>query len=279
MSKLHKLQAILGVGIIFASVSAQAADYDNAPVMEEVVPAYSPPEQTFVEFGTGWYLRGDIAVTSNKLNIGINAGSWTNEQRDLGYAASIGFGGGYQLGKHARFEVGIERFFGLQAGERNLASCSTLGVTGTCYRGGNVELAATTFLVSAFYDIAELWGVTPYIGAGIGTSLLNWSSFSAVDSCVGAIITDCAGNGAGNFVLNSQNYNTNSEWRLAYSLSAGIGYKLTKNVSLDVGYRLTGIAGGAFYDATRAAGATTATFSTSPLNIHQVKVGVRYAIW
>ncbi len=282
MSKLHKLQAVLSVGLVFASLSAQAADYDNAPVMEEVVPAYSPPEQTLVEFGTGWYLRGDIAVTSNRLNIGISAGNWTNYTRDLGYASSIGLGGGYQLGKYARFEAGIERFFGLQAGERISAACSTFSATlvGTCYRTGHTQLAATTFMVSAFYDIFEIWGIKPYVGAGIGTALLDWTNFDLAASCVGTVATDCNGAGVGTTVVGTDSFNTNSEWRLAYSVSAGIGYKVAKNLTLDVGYRMTAINGGAFFDANRAfTTGRVATFSTSPLNVHQVKVGLRYAIW
>ncbi|MEM7301002.1 MAG: outer membrane beta-barrel protein [Pseudomonadota bacterium] len=293
MNMLKKLSLVLATGSMATTLTANseswAADLDEAPVMEEVV-EYQPPKQTLVEFGTGWYLRGDLAVTHNELNTSLTVPDWPRDP-NFGFAASVGVGAGYAFNNYFRADVTAERFFNLQAGERVVTDCGVwdndndaltpdIPVTGTCYNGGFTEIAATTVMLNGYIDAPRFFGLSPYIGGGIGTSYVDWTRLTVDTSCIGTNGRDCRSNGRGPTSFSNQSYDADGEWRLTYALAAGLSVQVNDKLTFDAGYRWTRINGGAFTDPTRATNAgLTSQFSTGALNIHQVKLGMRYAIW
>jgi opacity protein-like surface antigen len=102
-------------------------------------------------------------------------------------------------------------------------SASYYTYTGTVASGGTNEEASSkaenkTLLLNAYFDIKTGTVFTPYIGAGFGA---NNSSLEA------------------NFI--SGNYSvpvsTVSGWKPAWNIGAGVGIKVAKTLTLDIGYR------------------------------------------
>ncbi len=70
------------------------------------------PEVTVVEFGTGWYLRGNVGFSAINVDPGFNrAGVGTSQ--DLGQAYSFEIGGGYQVNNYLRVDGTIEHMINL----------------------------------------------------------------------------------------------------------------------------------------------------------------------
>jgi outer membrane immunogenic protein len=108
-----------------------------------------------------------------------------------------------------------------------------------------------TLFANAYYDIKTGTAFTPYVGAGLGVA---WIRQKASSSFVGGVIDD-------------DSYNTTN---LAWNLGAGIGYALTENVVLDLGYRYT-----SFGDA-KDVQSGSLNFRAKELKSHEALLGVRY---
>jgi opacity protein-like surface antigen len=140
-------------------------------------------------------------------------------------APLFSLGGGYQFNNWLRVDVtgeyrGNAHFHGQQ-----IAVFSPV-ILPDDY---NASKSEWLFLANAFVDLGTWWCVTPFIGAGIGTSRNTISSF--VD--IGATQ---AGLGGGS-ILSTTYAETASKWNLAWALYAGLSYKVTPGLSLELMYR------------------------------------------
>ena len=72
-----------------------------------------------------------------------------------------------------------------------------------------------SYMLNGYFDVPTYTPVHPYVGAGIGVARIK--------SRLGVLDTDTA--------------TKKRETNLAYQLMAGVGYNLTRNWTLDVGYR------------------------------------------
>jgi opacity protein-like surface antigen len=118
------------------------------------------------------------------------------------------------------------------------------------------------FLANAYWDIATFRGITPYVGAGIGTAAVSLNNFRDVNQIAGAIHWA----------------EDNTEWNLAWALHAGLSYDIAPDLMLDIGYRFTYLGDG-----------ETGTFQTfvpqppgGPLTLkdivsHDIFVGLRWS--
>jgi opacity protein-like surface antigen len=93
----------------------------------------------------------------------------------------------------------------------------------------NASKSEWLFLANAYVDLGTWWCITPYIGAGIGTSRNSISSF--VD--IGATQ---AGLGGGS-ILSTTYADNASKWNLAWAAYAGLAYQDTPNLALELTYR------------------------------------------
>ncbi|MEM1039558.1 MAG: outer membrane beta-barrel protein [Pseudomonadota bacterium] len=249
---------------------------------------------TQVEFGTGWYLRGDIGYAFDPVVVDIERAGATS-QDDLGNPLAWGVAAGYQLNSFARAELGFNHFVGLQSSSRTSQDCGTeditstdafgntvitaTPITGNCYYAANAEPSAVSVMANVYLDGPEFWKVTPYVGAGVGTAFVSWNDFEAGNYCSGTAPSDCGQTGgAGLNEFSTGTFNTEGEFAFAYNLMIGGGIKLSKNMTLDVGYRYTNI-GGVEILSTALNPGVTADRETGPMEVHEMRVGLRYEIW
>jgi opacity protein-like surface antigen len=205
-----KVAAIAGVAVLFTT-AASAAD------LPDIYPAP-------YEAAGGWYLRGDIGMTNQRVGslfnaLYDNATSVNTVQKEFDSSPLFGLGVGYQFNRWLRADVtgeyrGAANFHGLDI-------VDTAGVISTDeYRGSKSEWLV---LANIYAELGTWYSFTPFIGAGVGGSLNRISSF--LDVC-----TVCPGGG----VAFGE---SKTKWNLAWALHAGIAYRVTPNLSLELAYR------------------------------------------
>jgi opacity protein-like surface antigen len=150
----------------------RAADMSPPP------PILQAPPMPFVELGSNWYLRGDFAHRMYDTIAGI----------DPDDTAVLGLGVGYRFNNWFRADATVDYAFRSDLGAARLWTSSAL--------------------VNGYIDLGTWWGVTPYIGAGIG------ASYNYLD----------LGGDSG-------------RWNFAWAGMAGAAYHLSQNLSVDFGYR------------------------------------------
>jgi opacity protein-like surface antigen len=210
---------------IFATASAAAGLAVTAANAADLLLPPPPPPPVF----SGWYLRGDIGMTNQKVNSLGNAvapgTSVGTEFLTFDSAPLYSLGGGYQFNDWLRVDVtgeyrGNAHFHGQQ-----IAKFGPV-ILPDDY---NASKSEWLFLANAFVDLGTWWHVTPFLGAGIGTSRNTISSF--VD--IGATQA-----GLGGGAILSTTYGDNaSKWFMAWAAYAGLAYKVTPDFSVELMYR------------------------------------------
>jgi len=160
---MRSVKSLIAAGAAsLLSSMAFAADMTIAPP-----PMYVPP--SVEDFG-GWYLRGDIGFSNQRvkrLSNVLDAGNTTSVQ-NLGFntAGIFGLGLGYKVNNWFRADVtgeyrGNSQFFGT-----DLISFPG-GFGAHTYHATKSESLA---LANAYVDLGTWWGVTPFVGAGAGAA-------------------------------------------------------------------------------------------------------------
>lgn len=114
------------------------------------------------------------------------------------------------------------------------------------------EISGQSFMLNGYYDLENPTIFKPYVGAGVGMAKIKYHSkyTDFVDPDLNS----------------SESYSKN---KFAYSLMAGVGAEITKNVTLDIGYRYTDY------------GSFSKTVEDGKLKFdtkaHQILAGVRYS--
>jgi opacity protein-like surface antigen len=218
-----KYLAVAGF-VAAASTAASAADLLPPPP-----PVYAPVASEPVEIGGGWYLRGDIGVGVTAIdkfeNIAhVPAPGYTYEvdRKSIDDQVFIGLGAGYQFNNWLRADVTGEyrTTAGFSALER--ASFTNTGVTDgyNLYTG---RIASLVGLANIYADLGTWAGITPFVGAGVGVAHHSVSNHTD-QGLVG--YTGGYGVAAGH-----------SKAGLAWALHAGLGYQVSSNLKLELGYR------------------------------------------
>jgi opacity protein-like surface antigen len=233
--------------------AAQAADMP-APVI------YQPVAVPVQEFG-GWYLRGDIGMSNQRVGDLNNVlyGSTAGLQKiDRGFdsAPFFGLGVGYQFNDWLRVDVTGEY--------RGSANFHGLDI----YPGGTDEYRARkyewTFLANVYADLGTWWCVTPFIGAGVGFSRNTIASFTDTNTVTqGVAFAD-----------------DTSKTSFAWALYAGLAYKVTPNFTVELAYRYINL-GNAQSGDIRTYNGINAIYNPMEFNdltSHDLKFGVRWAL-
>jgi opacity protein-like surface antigen len=210
-----KIFAMASAAAGLAITTANAADLPLAPMPIPVVQ----------EFG-GWYLRGDIGMTNQQTNSLTNVvapgTSVGTKFLTFDSAPLYSLGGGYQFNNWLRVDVtgeyrGNSHFHGQQVAQfGNIILPDDY----------NASKSEWLFLANAYVDLGTWWCVTPFIGAGIGTSRNTISSF-----------VDIGATQVGTTILSTTYAENASKWNLAWALYAGLAYKVTPGLSLELTYR------------------------------------------
>jgi opacity protein-like surface antigen len=257
------------------------------------------------------YVRADLGYnfSSPKLNDKIANGKDTGallkgtkqSNRLKGFAGDIGFG--YALSDSIRTDVTID----MSQGKKNLKNIEfstdiiKLNKIGNTYsvdgktavaKSDTAKLQNTTFnlkekklglMANAYYDFNNASEFTPYVMAGVG---VNRGSLEAKVSGYEAV-TDGSTLKAASETIKSKNLTS-----FAYQVGVGVGYEVVKDITLDVGYKMSGTTGNYKFkasDYSAAAGTTPAGILNSlgvtdkenkfgsPKLQHTLTAGVRFA--
>ncbi len=204
---------------------------------------YPPP----VEFAhprffdlSGWYVRADLGYAWGRLGSAQAASSYPSPTDDsLGNGFIGGIGGGIKT-RWLRTDVTIDY-------------TSPLKYTGTAVTTDDVtaKISGWSALFNGYIDLGKYYGVSPYIGAGAGVGYMSVSDYSST-------------------VAPPFSGGDHSQWNFNWAVMAGLGYAITPNLMLDVGYRYLN-----FGDVETASDAF-GTMAFNNLAAHEVRVGVRW---
>jgi opacity protein-like surface antigen len=282
---VNALKCLLLSAVAFAPVAvpAMAADLDD-PIFVEQAPDLVP-----VEIGNGWYIRGDVGYMlkqesrSHVYNTFTPPSTYAEQSfATAEVSGDISFGGGvgYQFTDWLRFDGTIDIYRGGFTGTTVSASpCPTQTAGTSCLTNDSQGYDAYQFMANAYVDLGTFVGFTPYVGAGIGLTMMEWDQLTNQFICVngvGPAICDPAP------LITETTHAGASDLQMTYSVMAGVSYAASKNVKMDLGYRYSRVQGGNqfMYDAaSQTAGATGAQGSYGGHDVHEVRFGVRYALW
>ncbi|MCC2111642.1 MAG: porin family protein [Hyphomicrobiales bacterium] len=258
---------VLGGAVL---VTMMASAYASAADMYEPAIVEHSPEQP-VEFGSGWYLRGDIGVTFwNRPSVAFDTPQFVTATSvagvDLEDTISISGGFGYRFDEYFRADMTLDYYTESDFYAAVAGNCLT--GTSNCTTAEQAKLAAYVFLANVYVDLGNYAGFSPYVGAGIGAAWMEWDRATSQVTCTsacGAFATPYT------TTISRDNY---QGWRFAYALMAGVGYDITPDLTVDLGYRFLSIADGSIAKA----GSTTGSVSYSDLYSHEVRLGLRYKI-
>ena len=195
-----------------------------------------------VEYGSNWYLRGDLGwnfFTTPNASI-PTIGKMTNESLSSNGLAGLGFG--YQFTNNFRMDWTLD--YEWPGNFQGRLTCPA-----PCGGGGKIvsnqfaKISAWSTLVNAYVDLGTYGGFTPYAGGGIGAAQLTTTDvhFHNSDGVSGK-------------------WNGGSQWNLAWALTAGVSYAMSKNWLVDVNYRFLSLGNA---NQVRHRSATTASITTT----------------
>ena len=257
-----KVASVAGAVALFATV-ANAADMPGLP------PIYMPPVEEFSP--SGWYLRGDIGMTNQKFKALhqrlYDVPGTTVEAVGMGWDSSMmaGLGIGYKFNDWFRADfTGEYRGKATFHGSDNVTFTGGTGVDN--YSGSKSEWV---FMANAYVDLGTWWCLTPYVGVGLGMANVKISGFRDDG------FTYTPG------LNNSTAYADDaSKWNFAWAVHAGITYKVTQSMSIDLGYRYIDMGSGTT-GATRAFDGSFSNggpFTFKNITSHDFKLGVRWML-
>ncbi len=239
------LGLLAAAALLAPLATARAADLDENYGYAEA-PQEVPVVQSKVEFGTGWYVRGDLgAAFLPSIDAVVDAGGYTpllasSGRREARISGAIG--GGYSFNHGIRADLTAEYLQPSKSSNYSDAACSTSN-TNVCTAA---YLHSYDVLANVYYDIGTWSIVTPYVGAGAGVGfghLRAISSFPTINS------------------LPAVDYGRNY-YNFAFGLMAGLSFDVFPHTKLDIGYRYLNLG----------------TVQNVRLDAHEARAGLRYMI-
>lgn len=254
-----KATLLAGATACIALGAAGAADLP--PIIHKAPPI--PVE----EFG-GWYLRGDIGMTNQRLKnfhhpLMDGAPQFTfldGGGFDSGWL--LGLGVGYQFNSWLRADItgeyrgktsfhGLDRYWEPVPGEWRTND----------YGGAKSEWVG---LANVYADLGTWWCLTPFIGAGVGFAYNTFDHYRDLNNVTGEVGFADAG----------------SKWNFAWALHAGLAYKVTPGFTVELAYRYLNL-GDAQTGIVYASGGTCSACAPTTFNdltSHDIKLGVRWSL-
>jgi opacity protein-like surface antigen len=242
---MRSVKSLIAAGAVsLMSTAAFAADMPIAGP-----PMYAPPPPA--DFG-GWYLRGDIGFSNQSVSSvkNTNAALYTglksfNQTTGFDTGGIFGIGAGYKFNNWFRADItgqyrGNTNFHGL-----DIVSYPNGGATGYGSDVYNAQKSEWLVLANAYADLGTWWCITPFIGAGVGTSRVTISGFT--DNGVTNLQLPpppAAPFAGGPPVASNATAASGSQWNFAWALHAGLAYQINPNVTLELAYSYVNLGSG-----------------------------------
>ncbi len=249
------------------STAASAADMPSIMAPPPMQAGYAAPPAD--DFG-GWYLRGDVGMTSSSAKLhtvlydGLAPGtSWQQLGHGFSGGTSFGIGAGYKFNSWFRADITGEYrskvkfngtdFFTFPNGGGSLADT---------YDGGYKSWVA---LINGYVDLGTWWCLTPFVGAGFGFANVQTTGISDIGTLNNGAMTSYFANGA-------------SKTNFAWAAHAGVGYKVTNSLTIELAYRYLdmGTAVHGFGRSFTGNISGPSTFQYRDLTSQDVRLGVRW---
>ncbi len=232
---MKKVLATLLLSALLVPASASAADFSGVYITPKIIGG--------IQQGTGNLYKNNVALGNMSKNLG---------SRGV-------FGGGLALGydfsKKFDAPVRVElEYTAFTSAGRSYTKTPTAAATPKHVRM-NSEVQSLFF--NAYFDINTGTNFTPYVGAGLGVGFNRYSS-SFFDDLAGA-----------------PRYNLGSRSRanFAWNIGAGVAYKFTDNIAVDLGYRYAQFGKG--YTRTVNVAGDTYKGKIGTVSMHQFVLGLR----
>jgi len=252
-----------------ASVFSTAVFAADLPIAQP--PMYAPP---LVDFG-GWYLRGDIGFSNQSVSRVLDTNSTAYNNVAVSQTSSFGSAGIFDVGVGYAFTNWFRADVTAQwRGKSNFTGLDVITGTGP-FAGfaGTDGYTATksefVFLANAYFDLGTWWCVTPFIGAGVGTARVSIADFSDTGDFIN-----------GGLQFHSFNYaGQASKWNFAWAAHAGLAYRVTPSVTLELAYSYVDLGSGITgpsYSFDQVTNTTHAPFAFHDITSHDLTLGVRW---
>jgi opacity protein-like surface antigen len=211
------IAALAGAALVIGAQAAGAADLP--PIIQEAPPV------PVVEFG-GWYLRGDIGFSNQRVRDVIFVDSGGNVPGQQNLTKGFDSAGIFDLGVGYRFNSWLRADVTGQF--RGKTHFQALDVVDALPQQTFASKSEWVFLANVYADLGTWWCVTPFVGAGVGfdnVRITNWE-----DIGVTSATNDFA--------------DSRSKWNFAWAAHAGVGYRVDSNLTLELAYHFLSLGSG-----------------------------------
>lgn len=272
---------------VYAMLLAISAGFARLAAATDLPPEVYAPETSINGVGKGWYLRGDLGYSgwSNVGNLnyraisaaGVDLGNTTFDSTRFDDHFTYGGGVGYQFTDMIRADLTADLFNTDVTGSSKLGvPCVGQPVGTDCGVNHTSSLRGIEVLGNVYADLGTYSGITPYLGAGLGATHVQWGGMNSQPYCI-------AGAAACNAIASTSVDNTGMDnWRFTYALAAGMSYDISSSMKLDLGYRFTKVSGGdsfTFNSTENGQGFRGVKGSDDGFARHEIRAGIRINTW
>lgn len=264
---MGSFKTIFFAGLV-AATSTAAFSADLLPPPPDLAPLPPPA----LEVGDGWYLRGDIGVSS------YHSGKFSSPDLPpaLFYGENFGSGGfggvgvGYQFNSWLRADVTGEYRFSTGVKVYDKIEYQVGYLKGTTREVNEGDFSSKVVLLNGYFDLGTWNGVTPFVGAGVGFASNRLESFtdkSLNEFPIGGAVFSSGGT-----------YREGEKTNLAWALHAGLAYDVTPNFKVELAYRYLHLGDARTGVLNCYCGETYSAIKVKNLESHDFKIAMRWML-
>jgi opacity protein-like surface antigen len=213
---------IIGLALLMGqTAAAYAADLGLPP----------PPPEPCVGCAGPWYLKGFVGAANPDVDrisdeLLATAPAFVLYDTDIKSSPLFGVGFGYDTGHYFRFDITGE----YRGSAWFISNLKYAGADGSYDFGSGAgtdeykaDIESWVGLANAYIDLGTWWCLTPYVGGGVGFASIEVIGLTDVNVPTGGVA----------YATN------NTETNFAWALYAGVSYKVTPGLTIDLAYRYT----------------------------------------